>query len=160
HVGFVAEEQSKLPICPKTLCGVIGYMPDALQKDARLLPPVRLLGYFHFEEDLCNMLIRHIVDIVQICCDAFFNLLFLLRNREIDHVRHGKVLDLPRFRGEAWRWVSVADWRSWRRPPCGCSSLVRPQRSPFLHPGPCAGSAVAHSPCQARAFCAPARACA
>ena len=69
-------------------------------------------------------------------------------------------LDLPRFRGEAWRWVSVADWRSWRRPPCGCSSLVRPQRSPFLHPGPCAGSAVAHSPCQARAFCAPARACA
>ena len=69
-------------------------------------------------------------------------------------------VDLPRFRGEAWRWVSVADWRSWRRPPCGCSSLVRPQRSPFLHPGPCAGSAVAHSPCQARAFCAPARACA
>ena len=69
-------------------------------------------------------------------------------------------MDLPRFRGEAWRWVSVADWRSWRRPPCGCSSLVRPQRSPFLHPGPCAGSAVAHSPCQARAFCAPARACA
>ena len=69
-------------------------------------------------------------------------------------------VDLPRFRGEAWCWVSVADWRSWRRPPCGCSFLVRPQRSPFLHPGPCAGSAVARSPCQARAFCAPARACA
>ena len=69
-------------------------------------------------------------------------------------------LDLPRFRGEAWCWVSVSDWRSGRRPPCRCSSLVRPQRSPFLHPGPCSGSAVARSLCQARAFCAPARACA
>ena len=70
---------------------------------------------------------------------------------------HGR-LDLPRFRGEAWCWVSVSDWRSGRRPPCRCSSLVRPQRSPFLHPG--AGSAAGHSLCQARAFCAPARACA
>src|SRR5208337_607521 len=87
----------------------------------------------------------------------------LLGSRRFNDLRRGvpkMSLDLPRFRGEAWRWVSVADWRSWRRPPCGCSSLVRPQRSPFLHPGPCAGSAVAHSPCQARAFCAPARACA
>ena len=55
--------------------------------------------------------------------------------------------------------VSVTDVRL-RRPPFGCSSLVRPPRSPFLHPGPCAGSAAAHSPCQARAFCAPVRACA
>jgi len=69
-------------------------------------------------------------------------------------------VDLPRFRGEAWCWVSVTDVRLRRRPPCRCSSFVRPQRSPFLHPGPCAGSAAAHSPCQARAFCAPARACA
>ena len=67
--------------------------------------------------------------------------------------------DLPRFRGEVRYWVSVTD-AGLRRPPCRCSSLVRPQRSPFLHPGPCAGSAVAHSPCQARADCAPARACA
>ena len=69
------------------------------------------------------------------------------------------ILDLPRFRGEVRCWVSVTDV-GLRRPPCRCSSLVRPQRSPFLHPGPCAGSAVAHSPCQARADCAPARACA
>ena len=69
-------------------------------------------------------------------------------------------LDLPRFRGEARCWVSVGDGRSGLRPPCRCSSLVRPQRSPFLHPGPCTGSAVARSLCQARAFCAPARACA
>jgi hypothetical protein len=69
-------------------------------------------------------------------------------------------VDLPRFRGEVRCWVSVTDVRLRRRPPCRCSSLVRPQRSPFLHPGPCAGSAVARSPCQARAFCAPARACA
>ena len=68
-------------------------------------------------------------------------------------------MDLPRFRGEVRYWVSVTDV-GLRRPPCRCSSLVRPQRSPFLHPGPCAGSAVAHSPCQARADCAPARACA
>jgi hypothetical protein len=68
-------------------------------------------------------------------------------------------VDLPRFRGEVRYWVSVTDV-GLRRPPCRCSSLVRPQRSPFLHPGPCAGSAAAHSPCQARAFCAPARACA
>ena len=68
-------------------------------------------------------------------------------------------LDLPRFRGEARCWVS-AGGRSGLRPPCRCSSLVRPQRSPFLHPGPCAGSAVARNLCQARAFRAPARACA
>ena len=73
--------------------------------------------------------------------------------------RASKEVDLPRFRGEVRYWVSVTDV-GLRRPPCRCSSLVRPQRSPFLHPGPCAGSAVAHSPCQARADCAPARACA
>ena len=75
------------------------------------------------------------------------------------HTIYTPLLDLPRFRGEVRCWVSVTDV-GLRRPPCRCSSLVRPQRSPFLHPGPCAGSAVAHSPCQARADCAPARACA
>ena len=80
--------------------------------------------------------------------------------RQAANDKSQKNMDLPRFRGEAWCWVSVTDWRSGRRPPFRCSSLVRPQRSPFLHPGPYAGSAVARSPCQARAFCAPARACA
>ena len=43
------------------------------------------------------------------------------------HFESGKTrcLDLPRFRGEVRCWVSLTDVRL-RRPPCRCSSLVRP----------------------------------
>jgi hypothetical protein len=56
--------------------------------------------------------------------------------------------------------ITLSERRAKCHPPSRSSSFVRPLQRPFLRPGPCTGSAAAHSPCQARAICAPGRACA
>jgi hypothetical protein len=62
-----------------------------LQKQPRFLPPVAIVGDFHFKKHLFNELVLDIVDSAQVAPDAFLQFGLLLGSGEIQKVGYDKV---------------------------------------------------------------------